>query len=370
MLGLLPELCDKIIEELDDVTVTMLAMTSKQNLKLLRHRMILSSYSVCYQSIINGYPKIALWALSNNMEADYWTYLSAVKQGYLDIVIALEQLGLYGESDAMIEASSNGHLDILIHLSNMNNEFSNPNICANAVISGNIDILKWLRLNTYVWDETTAHMAAKYGRIDILKWVISKGCPYHRNIVINNLAMSGTLKMVKWAVSIGCKPAHHTLVCSAINSNTSVVVWLLDNGCKYSTKISLLAASENNIEALKIFHSRGLKIHSRVTMEAAMNGNIDLIKWAVSIGMHLDQGLLEKAILENFEDLAIWLIEQGCPVSLEASYIASLSPHRHKILEWMIRANLPISEKCLAKVVDYGRLDLLDLLIDRGIGML
>ena len=51
----------------------------------------------------------------------------------------------------------------------------NSKLCYNAAKYGNIDLLKWLRSNNCPWDNNTCSAAAYAGHFEILKWAREKG---------------------------------------------------------------------------------------------------------------------------------------------------------------------------------------------------
>ncbi len=43
---------------------------------------------------------------------------------------------------------------------------------------GNLEMLKWTRLNGCPWDESTCSYAASGGYLETLKWARLNGCPW------------------------------------------------------------------------------------------------------------------------------------------------------------------------------------------------
>jgi len=63
---------------------------------------------------------------------------------------------------------------------------------------GQLDCLKYLRLNGCPWDEYTFSYAAKNGHLEIIKWGRLNGCPWNE-LTCSFAALNGHLEVLKWS---------------------------------------------------------------------------------------------------------------------------------------------------------------------------
>ena len=87
------------------------------------------------------------------------------------------------------------------------------NTCKVAAKAGRLDVLKWAygkkdygsndRGIFLDWDYTVAMAAAEGGHLDCLQWAHEHGCGLNE-FVLYYAAFEGHLEMVKWLTEVGC----------------------------------------------------------------------------------------------------------------------------------------------------------------------
>ena len=77
-------------------------------------------------------------------------------------------------------------------------------LCAKAAAEGNLELLKWLRVNSAAWDKTTCSAAAAGGHLEILKYARLHRCPRDES-TCKSAADGGHLEALKWARDKGCR---------------------------------------------------------------------------------------------------------------------------------------------------------------------
>jgi hypothetical protein len=152
---------------------------------------------------------------------------------------------------------------------NNNNDYCAFQACNTAAKYGKLDIIKWLRKNGFVWNVHTSEYAASSGDLETLKWILENGCPYDWTTCAG-AASSGNIEILQWATAYGCP-------------------W-------------------NN---------------SVMATHAAKGGNIDLLKWIRNTMKCLDWSTVtstealgdQKSVLpEKNVAMFKWLIVNGCPI--------------------------------------------------------
>ena len=71
------------------------------------------------------------------------------------------------------------------------------------MIKNNVMYVKWGVKRGYKISVNTTYIAAKLGRIDVLKWLRLQGCPWDE-LTCAYAAQNGHLDVLKWAVENGC----------------------------------------------------------------------------------------------------------------------------------------------------------------------
>ena len=80
----------------------------------------------------------------------------------------------------------------------------NESSCAFAASCGYLSILQWLRLQGCAWfDDMMCVMSADSGRVDVLKYVIDEGVPWHRALY-HVAARKDHVDVMSWAFEQGC----------------------------------------------------------------------------------------------------------------------------------------------------------------------
>ena len=131
------------------------------------------------------------------------------------------------------------------------------NLTTEAAERGWLQVLIWLREQLHFpWDEGTCSAAARWGRLDVLKWLRANGCP--------------------WNV--------FSCVKAAEGGQLEVLKWLKENGCEWNTYTCEKAAKEGHLEVLKWLRANGCPWSIRTSRAAARKGHEDVLKWAIENG--------------------------------------------------------------------------------------
>ena len=76
-------------------------------------------------------------------------------------------------------------------------------IMAGIAASGNLNLLKWARVNGCDWNTLTCSIAAARGHLNVLKWAHKNGCDWDSR-TCSNAEAKGHLDILKWALANGC----------------------------------------------------------------------------------------------------------------------------------------------------------------------
>ena len=181
---------------------------------------------------------------------------------------------------------------------------------------GNLRVLDWLeRRHGPSVDERVDCVAvcgARYGRIAVLEWALSRGYREEGEPRICAMAAEfGHLSTVQWLRSRGFCWGSNVCCAAAQNNHRGVVEWALANGCPRDEAICTVAA-------------RG--------------GHLELLAWCWSNGCPLDSGAFTLAAIEGRIDVLEWLAAHGCPIDLQACRVHAGHP---RTIRWLKRRYNP-----------------------------
>ena len=164
------------------------------------------------------------------------------------------------------EAAQRGCLDTLKILHRRGRVAFNVDLCTAAAYGGQLEVLKWLRENSYPWDEMTCACAASGGYLKMLQWARANGCPWDERTFLG-AAYGGHLKVLQWARANGCPWDAETcahaaadggitlLYSAARDGHEAVVRLLIEAGADVNKAVadgvtSLYVAAQNGHEAV------------------------------------------------------------------------------------------------------------------------
>lgn len=134
---------------------------------------------------------------------------------------------------------------------------ANWEIYREAILNGNIKMVKWLRKKRVPWNKNVFNTASKVGDLKLVKWLYEKGCP------------------------LGGKACNH----AARNGNLDVLKWLIDNRFRWDITTYRSAVENPNIKIIQYLYSlasNDLSLpwwDSSVTANAAKHEHFHILEW-------------------------------------------------------------------------------------------
>ena len=127
------------------------------------------------------------------------------------------------------EAAERGCLGTLQNLHRRGRVTFNIELCKAAAYGGQLEVLKWLRENSYPWDEMTCACAASGGYLKMLQWARANGCPWDER-TCSLAAGGGHFEMLQWARANGCSWNERAMISTAQEGHETVVRALIEAG--------------------------------------------------------------------------------------------------------------------------------------------
>ncbi len=151
----------------------------------------------------------------------------AIKNGQLEILQILHNMGYSPFDTAHILAVKCDHLDILQWLVSIKHKIGNE-LCDGAV--DNLEIMHYLATKGCPWGESTCAKAAEIGNLRVIEYLLANGCPCDES-ACTKAAENGHLHILQFLVANGCPWNKSACAKAAINGKMEVLYWLISNGC-------------------------------------------------------------------------------------------------------------------------------------------
>ncbi len=187
------------------------------------------------------------------------SYFNMIPHSYLNPKnnIIVRALTTYGQVELLKTALNNGCK--LFTSNDKTDEYGhyNNNSSAHAIVSGNIEMLKFVISHGCEYNGTTFDLAARHDNFDMMKFLKQYGC-----------------EMGDWAATS-----------AVINSNMEMFEWLIENGYKLVPELCFYAACKGYLEIIKILRNKyNCPWDSQTTLWAAEYGHLDTLKWCIENG--------------------------------------------------------------------------------------
>jgi ankyrin repeat protein len=390
--------------------------------------------SALHYAIKLGTPEIITWILENSVNshvtAQHLSFTIEAAINNLKNLIKLVSLGADVTKVPVVhlitELCQKGNLSVLKWLlANSKVTESFPEIlpytlhCAAAAANANFLFVEYLvqngaNLNPVLKkknynDETYLQLAAEFGNINYIKWLIENGADFsdtkYRDSLVCIAAEHGHLDLLKWLVSKGCnihevdEEQNNALHKAALNVHLNCIEYLVhknvDINPMNSEKCSPMyyAASSKNLGIVRFLVAHGGDIHgthcdANTLLHAAAN-SLEMIQLLVSLGLDINarnsknENVLSLAAEQYNHKAVEWLLEKGLPVDdlLKVVFtsknwllnIINSDPNLETlkiVLKYISDINLLIdAETLLHKAIDFscGSIEVIKLLVENKV---
>ncbi len=130
------------------------------------------------------------------------SYFNKIPNHYLTPTnsIIVKALTIYGQIELLTRAMENGcNLFTEVRPLYYYNYNTYNSSCAHAVISGNIDVLEFVRSHGCQWNYEISDLAMRHGYLHIFKFLETNGCHYSKNASLHAAEM-GHIDVIQWMI--------------------------------------------------------------------------------------------------------------------------------------------------------------------------
>ena len=184
-------------------------------------------------------------------------------------------------------------------------------------------------------------IAAKNGRLDIVKYIVEKGEKISDSNAVEIAAESGNLNLVKYLVDeISAKISDYSVENAASNGHFDIVKYLVEKGAKISDRSVENAARYGHFDIVKYLVEKGAKISDSAI--AVSIGHLDIVKYLVEKGAKISDYSVEIAAFDGRLDIVKYLVEKGAKISDSA--ISAKKGHLD-IVKYLVEKGAKISDR-------------------------
>jgi hypothetical protein len=184
-------------------------------------------------------------------------------------------------------------------------------VMAMAARSGNVELVRWLRGEGCDWNAWTCRNAAGAGRLGVLQWVRANGCPWNAE-TCKFAAFNGHLATLRWARENGCDWDELACVAAAQRGHLEVLQWLRAEGCPWDADTCHLAAQDRHPETLRWARENGCDWDADTCAYAAAGGQLEVLQWLRAEGCPWDRHTCRHAAEQDHVEVLRWARENGC----------------------------------------------------------
>lgn len=193
-------------------------------------------------------------------------------------------------SDNIISgAIRGGHLDLVKSIYYGNDVKLTHLLCNDAALYGRLDILKWLRKKQCPWESSMQDSASEGGHLDILKWAVDNGYKC-TGLVYRSAAQYGHMHILEWAYANNYGFDNYDICGDAVRGGQlDILKWLRQRNCPWDYDVCLGAASRGYIDIIKWAHENGCPCSTYTYICAIENNQLDILKWLYENGYEIPE---------------------------------------------------------------------------------
>lgn len=170
----------------------------------------------------------------------------------------------------------------------------------------------WVEDDWYTAKRMLCSKAAKYGRLETLKWAALSYACFRVWQVPAAAAEANDMDMLKWARKIGCPWDESTCANAAFHGNLEILHYARSQGCRWDESTCSAAAGRGHLETLQWAHDNGCRWNEWTCAAASGNGFLETLKWLREHGCPWDENTLHYAELNDHVEVAAWARANGC----------------------------------------------------------
>ncbi len=242
-----------------------------------------------------------------------------------------------------------------------------------ACLRGYIALVQWEYERNTALDRLCVDGAIKSGNLDLVKWLLNRGCEICPASACEHAARAGHLHILKWAHKLG-GTLHGAFGCAKLDipllewlhkheapwhvsptgvysracqeGRVDVLDWANDKGYPWPNghRPSCIgpASTSDAIAVVEWTHARNLRLMGRDLNRALENGQFDLVRALRKIGMQWTGESSDSLAVSGNLKLIKWAVEDGCPLGSPAAYLHACLTDAPDVAQFLKEVGVPI----------------------------
>lgn len=264
-----------------------------------------------------------------------------------------------------IESSRLNVLDWVMSLNLL--QVDDISMYVNAVNSGNIEMLKWVKAHTNR-DDMRPHLALsmalgvaiKKNNINIVKWIRAEGIEWPYNSLIFALEYCDQ-ELLNYILVNGATWPTHACKALIIRNDPHITKWALDAGCSLTEQACEAAASLNHINQIYYLHSIGAPLSEKIYdyIILALNNPIrtqeinNEFKILLLGRTNQPQKQIQTMSFDEIKYHITKLHELGCPKHAD-TFNCAITQNSIELLDLLFSLNFPMTLAAVEVAIEYN----------------
>lgn len=264
------------------------------------------------------------------------TFAALVGQNKLPLLKFLTEVGCYPRGKPFdYVAAPKGYLEIL-QWAHEERYLTRHNLLSRgAARYGQLEVLKWLILQGYPVEESICRYAAQQEHV--MEWLLKNNYTCDED-TLREIAEVGSVRTMKLARKYTiCKLNEDMTIRASLNS-IEMLEYFIDEGVQLSKQCYKYPCIYGNYETVLFLHERKCPIPAYILIDAATSGNIEILKFLKRRNRmwYTPEPVYQAARFNRYEAV-MWLIQNGCAWKTDAL----LATNDTRIKEYLLNCGVP-----------------------------
>lgn len=270
--------------------------------------------SLLYQrAAAHGHMRVIEWLDAVGVPWDVRTCTDAAGGGHLTVIKWAKAKGHPWRDNICDQASRRSRLDVLAWAYEKHgcpwSERAKRKACTWAAKNNHFEAMRWAFARGSSLGEKAVIYAVFHGRVDMLDWIDAHATidwPLHR-FLCGEALLSGHIEAIAWLRKRGVPWDYwQAMRCDTPAGMRHAIV---DHGCPMESTMCADAATEGDLEMLMWLRARGCPWDARVCDSAARGGHLAVLRWARAQGCPWTCGVEHEA-QDTDPEVLEWLGQQ------------------------------------------------------------
>lgn len=215
-------------------------------------------------------------------------------------------------------------------------------VWSEVIAEGNFEKAKWLTEKGTIWSEAVTNAAAIFGKLDILKWLIKKGCPYSLTRLVPDVLKNRHTDILFWFLEeLGAVLDSSHFYWPIVYRDFNLIKLLIEKGVPcimHNLSHNLFLHIARDIEMLDFLKEKGCIFDRSCWIGMMYHGDLLALDWLLKNGCTPSDDFYTIALMEKRIEVLKWGRSHNYPGRLIRPLIFNqTNKETLKCLEWVLQ---------------------------------